>query len=276
MNRRQELLEKGFCKFPRILDHSFLAQLRDQTNQQLDELSEEKKQHSGGQGSIFGLSYRDQVFRDLICLPEAIDSLRSLGFSDPKFWSGYVIAREPGSPRAYWHQDWPFWGEMESWEEVPHQLFLMYYLTDTTPTNGCLRVIPGSHHQRCSAHDHEGHETPARHEDPETSPAYASHPNEIDVPIQAGDLLVGDARILHAPHSNQTDQRRTVITMWYMPRHHELSNAMKAALQTNLFYPMQEDLPDLEKERLGKTLINYDGDVAPATWDRNPTRFFKS
>ena len=29
----------------------------------------------------------------------------------------------------------------------------MYYLTDTTPHNGCLRVIPGSHRKRHRLHD---------------------------------------------------------------------------------------------------------------------------
>ncbi|MCJ8328372.1 MAG: phytanoyl-CoA dioxygenase family protein [Lentisphaeria bacterium] len=276
MDQLKQLTEDGFCIFPNVLDDAFLNRLRDLCYKLLDELPEDRKEQSGGQGSILGVSYRDQEFRDLICHKTALDCLASLGFDDPKFWSGYVIAREPGADRAYWHQDWPFWQEKEGQEELPHQLFLMYYLVDTTPENGCLRVIPGSHHKRCSAHDSEGHDSGARHADPAESPAYATHPDEIDVPMKAGELLVGDARILHAPYGNQSDKRRTVITMWYFPRHALLSDTMKAALQNNLFYPMLENLPESEKERLWKVLINYKGDAEPAKWDRNPQAFFKA
>ena len=39
----------------------------------------------------------------------------------------------------------------------------------------------------------------------------------VDVPVQAGDLILGDARVLHGARKNQTEQRRSLVTLWYMP-----------------------------------------------------------
>ena len=39
----------------------------------------------------------------------------------------------------------------------------------------------------------------------------------MDVAVRAGDLVIGDARMLHATHPNASDGRRTVITLWFQP-----------------------------------------------------------
>ena len=51
-------------------------------------------------------------------------------------------------------------------------------------------------------------------------------PGAIDVEVKAGDLVLGDARVLHAAHPNNSDKRRTLITMWYMPEYDKLPPQM--------------------------------------------------
>ena len=41
------------------------------------------------------------------------------------------------------------------------------------------------------------------------SPALMDHPDAVDLPMRAGDLVVADGRLLHAAHPNTTDARRT-------------------------------------------------------------------
>ena len=268
-NRREQLIRDGFCIFERIFPQTMIAQLGAASDQLLEALGDKERKDSGGQGSIVALPYRPAVFTDLITHPGSIDALHALGFDRPRYWSGYVIAREARSAAGYWHQDWPFWGDPVSGEEVPHQLFLMVYLTDTRPRNGCLRVIPGSHQHWVTQHDTGGHDEGTRHEDPAASPAYADSPDQIDVAITAGDLLIGDARILHAPHANQTDERRTVITMWYLPRFDELPEPMQAAFQSRLNMIPPSDLPDEQTRRIAPLNPDYSGDAESAEWDRN-------
>ena len=46
--------------------------------------------------------------------------------------------------------------------------------------------------------------------------AIFSEPKDaIDVPMNAGDLIIGDARLLHAAWPNATQQRRTCILAWH-------------------------------------------------------------
>ena len=271
-----QLIEKGYCIFPKILNFSLKNRLKKATNKLLDNLTDKDKELSGSQGSIFAMQYQDSAFQDLICLPKALESLKSLGFTSVRYWSGYVIAREPRTESAYWHQDWIFWGEKESRDKYPHQLFLMYYLTNTNKKNGCLRVIPGSHHKRCSAHDSKsGHDSGARHEDPKTSSAYDRHPREIDVPIKSGDLLIGDARILHSTNSNETDRRRTVMTLWFLPRYNELSDIIKRGFSHHLYQPPTDSLSSDQMRKMKKILVDDMSGSKIPEFDRTPKYFYK-
>lgn len=102
----------------------------------------------------------------------------------------------------------------------PAQIFAMIYLTDTNRTNGCLRVLPGSHRQRLPIHDAlavlqaEGrgpvHGTWERR-DAGWEGEGASHPlfsseggAAVDVPVAVGQLVLGDSRLLHATHPNRS------------------------------------------------------------------------
>ena len=84
--------------------------------------------------------------------------------------------------------------------------FLSYYLTDTYRENECLRVIPGTH-RKC--HQRPGPEIQAI--DDLSHPAFADNSNAVDVPVKAGDLIILDARLIHATWPNQTDQRHTLL-----------------------------------------------------------------
>ena len=275
---RSRLVDRGFCVLPGLLPAELLARLRVVTDRMLDAYTDEQKQRSGGQGSIFAMEHQDPVFSELIALPEAWRALHGLGFARPRYWSGYVIAKEPHSGPLYWHQDWPFWDDAVSADPLPHQLFLMWYLVDTRPENGCLRLLPRSHRLRCDVHDAigTGHDDTVRHQDPATSPAYQRHPDEVDVPVRAGDLVIGDARLLHAAHGNSSDRRRTVITMWYLPRYDELSEPMRAAFQERLFAPPPTDLPAEELDRIRHLLPDYAGGTEPAVWNRTPGKYLKT
>ncbi|MCY3761099.1 MAG: phytanoyl-CoA dioxygenase family protein [Gemmatimonadetes bacterium] len=104
-----------------------------------------------------------------------------------------------------------------SYTTQPVQCFLMYYLTDTAPQNGCLRVIPGSHLKRHSLHDRISprHTEELRKFANPDDPGFSRTDDEVDVPVESGDLVMGYGSLLHASHANRSDRRRTVLTMWY-------------------------------------------------------------
>lgn len=48
-----------------------------------------------------------------------------------------------------------------------------------------------------------------------------------DVPMKAGSLLLGDSRLLHGTHSNDSDGRRTCVTLWYLSRFESLPERVR-------------------------------------------------
>lgn len=268
----EQLQRDGYCLFPRCGTPELIARLRLATDKLFAALSPEHRKGFGNQGTHATLAYQDPVFVELIAWPPALAALASLGFPRPRYWSGYPIAREPHTGPLYWHQDWPFWDEPEAADPLPHQLFLMWYLTDTRRENGCLRVIPGSHVKRHALHETtaNSHDGSLRHINDPNHPAYAPHPDQVDVPVRAGDLVIGDARVLHASHANTTDERRTVITLWYLPRYEEAGERLRAAWQKALFIQPPADLPPEWRQRLDPLLPGYAGSIEPAKWNRVP------
>lgn len=113
----------------------------------------------------------------------------------------------------------------------------MYYLVDTSPRNGCLRAIPGSHLKRHPLHSLDR----KAHQDDEVKRAVnMNHPalqpaeDEIDVPVKAGDVVIGDSRLLHSAHANQTDERRTVLTIWYWLAYGSLPEDVRALIAQHI------------------------------------------
>ena len=44
---------------------------------------------------------------------------------------------------------------------------------------------------------------------------FSDDPDQVYVPVKAGDLVLLDGRILHAADRNRTDQRRTLVLAWH-------------------------------------------------------------
>ena len=225
---KKQLLQDGFCIVENVLDRKMLDQLTRVTMQLVTAQSSEDAAAQRSTGSMIDV-FEDPFFVELITYHGALEALAELGYPEPKFSGGYVISKPPHSPPLFWHHDWAAWGDPDCFGEIPQQLFLMYYLTDTFPENGCLRVIPGSH-----VHDNplhvlleEAHSRELSEARNLENPAFSSRPDEINVQVKAGDIVIGDSRLLHATHANDSDYQRTVITLWYHPDMAALSESVQ-------------------------------------------------
>lgn len=277
-NKRQQLLTNGFCAFKRVLDLPMLNQLRRVTDKLLAAAPQEEQERYRYQGSNISIQWPHPIFADLVAHGPSLQALAELGFDQPKFWSGYILSKAPHAPALYWHQDWPYWGQPVSAADEPPQIFLMYYLADTSPVNGCLRVIPGTHRRRIDLHDRlpEAHTDDSYFADAD-SPLFEDHPDAVDVTVKAGDLVIGDARLLHAAHANQTDQRRTCLTLWYLPRLEALSEAIWAANTKGGAHELPPTLTDAQRSAIESIMLPlYEGDAEPAPWNRMPGEYLKT
>ena len=266
--RYDQLIADGYCVVEDVLKEEMLNRLRSVTDELLDAQTEDQHAAYRSAGSMISV-YMHPLFAELVVYPRTLQALGALGFLRPKWSSGYVISKPPQSPPLFWHQDWWGWNDPCSYTALPQQLFLMYYLVDTTPYNGCLRVIKGSHLNRHPLHDilPDAHGEALQRVDDADHPAYQHFPGEIDIPVKAGDLVIGDSRLLHASHGNQSDERRTVITLWYHPFFALLPTKMQAhigRLRQSLAWS------DAEWERIADLAPVCKGDIEPLKWNRNP------
>jgi len=270
--KREQLLREGYCLFEQILDEQLLRQLRATTERVIQAQSEEHLRAHRSQGSLIDVR-SDPFMAQLVAHEKALAALAELGYDAPRWASGYIISKPPHSPPLYWHQDWWAWNDPTSYTDFPQQLFLMYYLVDTHRENGCLRVIPGTHRRR-----HPLHTQGVIHHDADklaaqelSNPVFQTSPDEVDVPVRAGELVIGDSRIFHAAHANSTNERRTVITLWYYPLFDAMTEPLRAAAMVKWRDHQQRYRWPTEADELIRPLIpRYDGPARPLEADREP------
>lgn len=247
-NWSKELSQKGYLVAKKVLDRPLLESLRSLCDEALSSLS---KDNFGESGAFVAPDYTNTTLVTLLTWPRTIEILKLLGFPNPKLHNFYISAKPPGAKPLAWHSDLFY----ECEESLPAELFLIYYLEDTSPQNGCLRVVPGSHKW---------------HYDIRRRRIHNAHPreDEVDVALQAGDLFIGDRRILHATHANVSDSWRTCLTIAYAPKYFELPEPIQSLIVQNQCLPSkgwwkdQELIKTLDK-RLQAILPIYEGKVSP-------------
>ena len=266
--KRRQLERDGFCLLENIIDTQMLAGLKTVTDDMLARQEAAHFEENRSQGSLVSV-FEDPFMAKLVAYQPTLAALAKLGFDNPKWKSGYVISKPPESPPLFWHQDARFWEDPISYTPQIMQCFLMIYLVDTTPENGCLRLIPGSHLKRHPLHDAlpDAHgDNLGRMDNPE-HPAYQRAEGEVDVPVKAGDVVMGSARLLHAAHGNRSNQRRTNITLWYYPAFHELPESIQAFLAQKEIPP---DWHEPNRDLIEPLRPRYHGDAEPIRLNRIP------
>ncbi len=230
---REALLEDGFCIVDGRLPPGKIDFLSNWSDEWLASMNKpDRWKYQGSDIHLIGhrnpakryQQYpKDETIDFLIEHPAPI--LEELGLGDFKSGGAFqIISKPPNSPSLYWHQDWGRWDDPLSMSPWPQQVFLNWYLSDTTIENGCLRVIPGSHRKRIDLHEHliPPHEGGGYEVEETNEWMFCDHPLAVEVPIQTGQLLVADARLLHGTYPNTTSVRRTVLLGWYFRTSNEI------------------------------------------------------
>jgi hypothetical protein len=223
---REQLLTDGYCIVDGELPDGTIEALRSWSNDWLTRTKHSPKwRYQGSDIHISGVRHTSKRNPDLpqdatvdFLIEHPRNALEGLGLGDFRSGGTFQIISKPAkAPPLYWHQDWARWDDPISLSPWPQQVFVNWYLTDTTARNGCLRVIPGSHRRRIDLHGqliapHEG----GGYDVEETNEwMFYDHPDAIDVEVNVGELVIADARLLHATHPNASDERRTVLLGWF-------------------------------------------------------------
>ena len=265
----KQLQTEGYCILENIADEALLDRTRACVEQAVATQDAERLAHTRAPGTLIDSGPHPEL-AGIVGNPAALRALDDMGLPGSKFWKAVIISKPPNGPRLYWHQDCLMWQDPRSYSKIPPMIFLMYYMEDTCRENGCLRVLPGTHRKRHVLHDMGEAHTPDinRIENPE-DPRFLDYANEQDVPMRAGDLVIGDARMFHATHANLSDQWRTVITIWFHPLFDDLLPATRSWIHEG-FHSRHDDWHKDALAEIEPVIPRYTGDVPPMRHNRFP------
>ncbi len=118
------------------------------------------------------------------------------------YWDQSVFKQPNGAEPVLWHQD-------NGYTYVEPQAYLTCWLaiTDATPENGCIAVMPGVH--RAGTLEHQS--TPVGEE------CWGDWSTAVDVPVRAGGIVVFTSLTPHATRRNTTDAVRKAYILQYAP-----------------------------------------------------------
>jgi hypothetical protein len=149
---------------------------------------------------------------DLVRHPRILDAIEDVIGPNILCWGTSFFIKEPCNPGfVSWHQDSTYWGL-----DPADVVTAWVALSDSTPANGAMRVIPGTHKL-----DQVPHRDTFRPEN------LLSRGQEILVevdereakmlPLSAGEMSLHHVRLIHGSDPNPSDTRRIGFAIRYIP-----------------------------------------------------------
>lgn len=149
-------------------------------------------------------------FTELAAHPRLVAIVQSLLGADLLLFRSTLMLKPAfhGSAHAL-HQDSAYWPM-----EPPALVTASIALDDATPDNGCIKVIPGSHHWGLQEWGHIAQQQEA----PLTNREDIDRSRQIDVPLAAGSAVLFHSLMVHGSGPNQTDRpRNTALYAYFSP-----------------------------------------------------------
>ena len=154
----------------------------------------------------------DLGFMNIARQPEILNMVEQLIGADFALWNSSFFAKPARvGTKTPWHQDG------EYWPIRPLATCSVWIAVDpSTPENGCLRVIPGSHRRReLGKHDYNGAEglsLPLEIRQDEYDESAAQ-----DIVLERGQISLHDVYLIHGSEPNRSGKPRRGMTLRYMP-----------------------------------------------------------
>jgi hypothetical protein len=148
---------------------------------------------------------------DLVRHPVLLDAGEDVLGPDVLCWNSSFFTKEAQSPGyVSWHQDATYWGLSE-----PDVVTAWVAFTPSTPANGNMRVVPGTHR------------APVGHVDTFHPDNLLSRGQEItvevderqaaDIVLDAGEMSLHHVLMVHGSGANPSDDRRIGFAIRYVP-----------------------------------------------------------
>lgn len=162
---------------------------------------------TGAQGVIGNLAWLEFARH-----PDIINMVTQVAGEDLILWGTTLFGKPAYTGKATaWHQDGDYY-PIEPLETVT----VWVALDDSTPANGCMRYIPGSHRER-RLFPHHWDEDPDLTLRQVIDAEYAPEDQARDIVLKAGQMSIHDIYLVHGSRANTSPDRRAGFVLRIMP-----------------------------------------------------------
>jgi Protein involved in biosynthesis of mitomycin antibiotics/polyketide fumonisin len=197
----------GFASPIRVLKKSISAELADRV-QNLRKTNPDLAERALGTNCHLLFPW----LHELTHMSEILDEVEKVIGPDILLWSASFFIKDPGSKSfVSWHQDSTYWG-LNPLEIVTAWLAL----TPSKTSNGCMRVIPGSHLRGQSEHKDtfDDDNLLSRGQKIEID---IGDEKVVDLLLEPGEMSLHHVRIFHSSNKNVSNSVRIGFAMRYIP-----------------------------------------------------------
>ncbi|MGH7214164.1 MAG: phytanoyl-CoA dioxygenase family protein [Tepidisphaeraceae bacterium] len=158
--------------------------------------------------------FSDPKLFDWLLDDAVLDIVESLIGPDIALWSSHFISKPPGvGKRVPWHEDSAYWGQVLD----PMEVVTVWLAVDpSTPANGCMRVIPRTHHFGYSQYE-EVANPDKQVFNIEIKRGQYDESKAVDCVLAPNECSVHHAKTIHGSNANTSSVRRCGYTMRYVP-----------------------------------------------------------
>ena len=179
----------------------------------IGEAYEELEAALGGRPKATELAQLAKNFRwawDLVRHGAVLDAVEDVLGPNIICWADSVFPKQPHDPGfVTFHQDATYWG-LSSTQVTTAWIAL----TESTPANGCMRVVPGTHTHQIHPHNDTWADDNllSRGQEVEVD---VDEDDVVDLLLQPGEMSLHHVKIIHGSNANRSDRKR----IGYAPRY---------------------------------------------------------
>lgn len=148
--------------------------------------------------------------------PRVLDAAQQALGDDVVLIATHFFTKYPDAKEQFvaWHQDVTYWGL-----EPAKAITVWLAIDDADVENGCMRVIPGSHHRGQLPHGKSTRSGNLLSVNQEIPHDLVDESQAIDCPLKAGQASLHDGLTIHGSNPNRSSRRRCGLTIRFVPPH---------------------------------------------------------
>ncbi len=152
----------------------------------------------------------NQVIWQVSTHPRLLDAVAAVLGPDVVLLGTHFFVKYPGQTEAYvaWHQDATYWGLQ------PAKAVTAWLAIDRADIeNGCMRVIPKSHHLGQLPHGTASRAGNLLSVNQSIDAAHIDESNAADIILNPGEMSLHDGLLIHGSNPNKSNRRRAGLTV---------------------------------------------------------------